>query len=146
MGSNAEVKDASYFGPVGEATPTADGKTGNNTVRYASSNTASSQALAVNTIDDGRSLTLWSGKFVDVKNESLTDSLEFCFSVAAVTLVYGTTSTFEAGSAVAGWRLDPGQTISVICPPNCKFANWILGAAGPSTVAFRCSEGNVGTK
>lgn len=146
MGSNAEVKDASYFGPVGETTPTADGKTGNNTVRYASSSTNSSQALAVNALDDGRSLVLWAGKFVDVKNESTTDYLEFCFSTVARTLVYGTTSTFEAGSAIAGWRLNPGETISVICPPGMFYANWILSAAGPSTVAFRCSEGNVGTK
>lgn len=146
MGSTAEVKDASYFGPVGETTPTADSKTGNNTVRLASSNTNTSSALAVNALEDGRTVVLWAGKFVDVKNESTTDYLEFCFSSTARTLVYGQTSTFEAGSAVAGWRLNPGETLSVVCPPGSTHANWILSAAGPSTVAFRCSEGNVGTK
>lgn len=146
MGSNAEVKDASYFGPVAEVTPTADSKTGNNTVRYASSSTAASQALAVNAVDGRGNVVLWAGKFVDVKNESTTDYLEYAYSVGSVTLVYGTTSTFEAGSAVAGWRLAPGETRSEIVPPGCTHANWVLSAAGPSTVAFRCSEGNVGTK
>lgn len=146
MSSTAEIKDASYIGPVASATPTADGGPGNNTIRRASSSTNTSEALAINALDDGRSQVLWAGKFVDIKNESTTDYLEFAFSVAAQTLVYGQTGTFEAGNAASGWRLDPGQTISVVCPPNCRFANWILSAAGPSTVAMRCSEGNVGDK
>lgn len=149
MGSTAEVKDASYLGPMATATPTADpsaSNPGTNVVRYASSSTNTSEALAVNALSDGRSPVLWAGKFVDVKNESTTDYLEFAFSAGAQTLVYGQTGTFEAGNEAAGWRLNPGETLSVVCPPGATHANWILSAAGPSTVAFRLSEGNVGTR
>lgn len=130
---------------MGQATPTTGGAPGNGTVRLATSSTNVSPALATNALDDGRTVALWAGKFVDIKNESATDYLECCFSVGAKTLVYGTTSTFEAGSDIAGWRLDPGEKISVICPPLATHFNAVLGAAGPSTVALRCSEGDVGT-
>lgn len=146
MGSTAEIKDASYLGPVASATPTADGGPGNNTVRRASSGTNTSEALAVNTLDDSRVRVLWAGKFVDIKNESTTGYLEVAYSIGAQTLVYGQTGTFEAGDPASGWRLDPGQTISEVVPPGMTHVNWILSEAGPSTVAFRCSEGNVGDK
>lgn len=146
MASNAEIKDASYFGPVAEATPTTGARPGNNTVRRPSSNTNTSEELAKNTLDGGLVKYLWPGHFVDVTNESTSDALEFAFSVGAKTLVFGQTSTFEAGSDVAGERLQPGEKRSVLCPPGMTHVNWILGAAGPSTVAFRCSDGVLGDK
>lgn len=144
MSSTAEIKDASYFGPLASASPT-DGTSGNNTVRRASSSTNTSEEL-LNATVNGRVVYPWQGHYVDIKNESTVDALDFAFSVAAQTLVYGQTGTFAAGNVASGWRIGPGEKISVICPPTAKFANWILGAAGPSTVAMRCSDGNVGTK
>lgn len=145
MASNAEVKAASYFGPMAVATPS-DGTPGNNVIRRASSSTNTSEALDTATLTDGRVVATWAGKYVDVKNESTSDYLEFAFSVSAQTLVYNTSSAFTAGSAAAGWRLSPGETKSVLVPPTALYVNWVLSAAGPSTVAFYCSEGNVGTK
>jgi hypothetical protein len=99
------------------------------------------------TTDSGRIVIPWQGKYVDVTNEDPVNPLEVAFTVGAQTLVYGQIGTFAAGGhAASGERIQPGQTRSIICPGDATYANWILGAAGPSTVAFRCSEGNVPTK
>lgn len=142
--SSATVKADSYFGPLASATPTAaNSGPGNNPVRRPSSNANASEALATRTLQDGRTIAIWAGKYVDITNESTTDYLEVAYSVAAQALVYGQQSTFGAGSAAAGRRLAPGETKSWIVPPTALYANWILSAAGPSTVCFQCSEGNV---
>lgn len=139
-------KNAAYFGPVARATPT-DGTLSTNTIRIATSSTSTSAALNSDTMQDGSVKVVWAGKFVDVTNEDLVNPLDFAFSVAAQTLVYGTTGTFAAGDAAAGERIFPGQTKSYIVPPGMGFANWIQPAgAVAATIAFRLSEGNVGTR
>lgn len=154
MASNAEVKAASYFGPMASLTPTgisgAAGAPqigpGNNTIRRPSSSSSTSEALAVNTLEDGTPKVIWAGKYVDVTNESATDAVDFAYGIGAGTLIFGEQCTFEAGDVNAGERIQPGQTKGWIVPPLATHATWILGAAGPSTLTFRCSEGEVGAK
>lgn len=145
-GGLASEKADAYFGPMAMATPT-DGTLASNVIRRPSANTNTSEALNTDTMADNSVKCPWQGKYVDIKNESPTDYLEIAFSIAAQTLVYGQQGTFAAGHAAAGWRLDPGQTISVIVPKEALYANWILASgAAASTVAFRLSEGNVGSR
>jgi hypothetical protein len=140
MGDIAVTKAAAYAAPVAEAAGAGDGP-GNGTVRIATSSTAVSNALDTNTLDDGRVVAPMAGKYVNIKNEDTVSPLEVAFSVAAVTLVYGTISAFTAGSAVAGWRLSPGETISEIVPPGMLFFNHVQpSGAVAATVAVRCSE------
>lgn len=139
--SVSQQKSDSYYAPLARATPT-DGSLGNNPIRYATSTTNSSEALNTDTLQDGVTVCSWAGKYVNVKNESLVYSLDFAYSVAAQTLVYGQTGTFAAGNAASGWRLGPGEQTSLIVPPGARFANWIQeGGAVASTIAFYCSEG-----
>lgn len=146
MPSNAEVKSASYFGPRTGTTPSGLGP-GNNTIRRPTATTNTSEALATGTGADNVTKVLWAGKFVDVRNEDLVNPVEYSFSVGAQTLVYGQAATLAAGSAAAGWRLGPGEKESVIVPPDCTHVNWIQpGSVSASTIAFRCSEGEVGAK
>jgi hypothetical protein len=140
------AKDAAYFGPMARATPT-DGSLSTNPIRYATSSTNTSEALNSDTMQDGSVKVVWAGKFVDVTNEDLVNPLDFAFSVAAQTLVYGQTGTFAAGNAASGGRVFPGQTKSFICPPGSGFANWIQPAgAAAATIEMHLSEGNVGTR
>jgi hypothetical protein len=146
MAGAAVEKDASYFGPMAMATPT-DGTLATNTIRRATSSTNTSEALNSDTMQDGAVKVVWAGKFVDVTNEDLVNPLDFAFSVAAQTLVYGKAGTFAVGDAESGERIFPGQTKSYIVPPGAGFANWIQPAgAAAATIAFRLSEGNVGTR
>lgn len=140
-GSTAEIKQASYAAPMATATLSTGGHPGNGTVRTATSTTNVSTALDTNALNDGRTQVSFSGKYVDVKNEDLVNPLEFAFSVGAVTLVYGQTSTFASGSAVAGWRLSPGETKSMIVPVSATHLNHIQpGGATAATIAVYCSE------
>jgi hypothetical protein len=140
------AKNAAYFGPVARATPT-DGTLSTNPIRLATSSTNTSEALNSGTMQDGSVKVVWAGKFVDVTNEDLVNPLDFAFSVAAQTLVYGQTGTFAAGNPASGERIFPGQTKSYIVPPGSGFANWIQPPlAAAATIAFRLSEGNVGTR
>jgi len=142
MGNVAETKAASIAGPKAEATRSTGGHPGNGTVRIATSTTCVSNALDTNALTDGRTIVPLAGHFVDIQNEDLVNPLEVAFSAgAAATLVYGQTGTFAAGSAVAGWRIQPGQTIPVIVPPDATHFNHIQPAAATAaTVSIRCSE------
>jgi hypothetical protein len=140
------AKNAAYFGPVARATPT-DGTLSTNPIRRATSTTNTSEALNSDTMQDGSVKVPWAGHFVDVTNEDLVNPIDFAFSVAAQTLVYGQTGTFAAGNAESGERINPGQTKSYVCPPGVGFANWIQPAgAAASTISFRLSDGNAGTR
>jgi hypothetical protein len=145
MSASAEIKAASYFGPLASATPTAaNSGPGNNPCRRPTSTANTSEALATRALQDGRTIAIWAGKYVDITNEDLVNPVEVAFSVAAQTLVYGQVGTFAAGSAAAGMRIQPGQTKGVIVPPTALYANWIQPAAAPaSTIEFHCSEGNI---
>src|SRR6185503_895958 len=146
MASNAEIKAASYYGPRASATPT-NGDPGLNTIRFATSEVAASPEMNSDTMQDGRPVYPYQGKYVNIKNEHASLGLDVAFSVAAQTLVYGQTSaSFAVGDARAGWNLSPGETISAIVPNDAKFFNHILESAGTGKVAIRCSEGNVGNK
>jgi hypothetical protein len=138
--SVSQQKADSFYGPMAAAEGT-DGAIRNNVIRRASSSTNTSEALETDVMQDGVTRTEWAGKYVNVRNEDPVNPVEFAFSVGAVTLVYAQVGTFTAGSAVAGWRLMPGEQMSVIVPPTATYVNWVLGAAGPSTIAFYVSEG-----
>lgn len=142
--ANAAEKDASYFGPMATATPTASDH-GNNTVRFAVTNANISQALDTATDPSGRNTIPWVGRFVNIKNEDPIYGLNYAFSAGAVALVYGQVSaSFAAGNAAAGWYLGPGQQDSVIVPPGATHVNFIgANAASTGPIAFRCSEGAV---
>lgn len=141
--SVSQQKADSYYGPMAAATPT-DGSFGNNVIRFATSTANISQALNTDVMQDGVTRTPYQGKYVNVQNEDTVSGLDFAFSNGAVTLTYGAVSaSFAAGNAVAGWRLGPGQSISVICPPTATHVNFIQasGAAAAATIAFYLSEG-----
>lgn len=143
----AQEKAASYYAPMAQATPT-DGSSGLGTVRFATSSTADSQALNTDVLQDGRTVYPWRGKYVNFKNEDLFNPLDVAFSVGAVTLVYGqTAASFAAGSAVAGWRLMPGEERSEMCPNDATHFNYVQpSGAVAATVALRLSEREVGNK
>lgn len=139
--SVSQQKADSYYGPMAAAEGT-DGAIRNNVIRRPTSTTNTSEALETDVMLDGVTRVEWAGKYVNVANEDPVNPVEFAFSVAAATLVYGQQGTFTAGSAVAGWRLQPGQMMSVIVPPTATFVNWIQpAAAAASTIAFYVSEG-----
>lgn len=141
--SVAVDKAASVYGPMARAQPT-DGTLGNNTIRRPTSASNTSEALATATLADGVTKCVWAGKWVAIKNEDLTNPVEFAFSVAAQTLVYGQTGSFAAGSAASGWRLGPGETIERVVPRDALYANWIQPAgASAATIALYVSEGPV---
>lgn len=162
MSSNAEVKEASIFGPVASLTGTsyflANGKPNQSAgavrgiVRSATSTTSVPETLPAITDSPGNasneSRIPLRGKFLSIKNESALSSLEFAFGIgSAPTLVYGQLATFAAGHAAAGWRLDPLQSRDFIVPPGATHLSHVLQTGGTaSTVAFFCSEGNVGDK
>jgi hypothetical protein len=149
MAGIPETKAASYYGPVARATPT-DGGQGNNVIRFATSSTAASQALNTDTKTDGEIISPWWDKYVDIHNEDLVNPLEVAFSdgAAGVTLFYGRLSaSFNAGAADSAWRLNPGETKSVICPRGSTFFNYVQPAAvSAATVALYCSEGVVSSR
>jgi hypothetical protein len=148
MAGIPETKAASYYGPVARATPT-DGTQGNNAIRFATSSTADSKALNTDSKSDGETINPYWDKYVDIHNEDLSNPLEVAFSdgAAGATLVYGLSASFAAGSAVAGWRLNPGETKSVICPRGSTFFNFVQpGSVSASTVALYCSEGVVSSR
>ncbi len=148
MGSTAEVKEASYLGPTASADTTVGATLG--VVRLATTGTTPvTAALPTVTlpgsIGSGVKVPL-QNKYMDVKNESTTNAMNFAFGVgSAPALVYGQLSTFAAPSAAAGWHLGPGETKSIIVPVNATHVS-VVAAAGTDTVAFYCSEGRVGDK
>lgn len=120
-------------------------------VRYATSTTNASAALptvAVPGNNSDKTTTPLRGKFIRIKNESSAAGLDFAFGAgAAPTLVYGSAATFGTGSAAAGWNLSPLEWIDVIVPLDATHVAWIQpAAAAASTIAFYCSEGQVGDK
>lgn len=146
MSSSAEAKFASIFGPMAAAENTTGG-TANNVIRRPTSSTATSEPLDADTLADGRPVVQWAGKFVTVKNEDMVNPLDFAYSTGAVTLVYDQLGTFTAGSAVAGWRLGPGESISEMVPLAATHANWVQpGSAPAAKISFRCSQNESGNK
>lgn len=145
-GSNAEIKAASYVGPV--ATTSALGLTTRLGVkRYATAVTNTSAALPTDTVADG-SVRTWEGLYLNVKNESQIDVLTFAFGLgSAPVLVHGTLATFATGHVAAGWLLGPNEEKSILIPAGATHAAWILPGTGtPSTIAFYVSEGKVPVK
>jgi hypothetical protein len=147
-GSNAEIKEASILGPVAALTTTA-GYEGalRGVARYATSTGSLNAALPTKTIADGRTSVIpLRGKFLRIANESSVDALTFAFGIgAAPTLVHGELATFATGDVNAGWRIPPDQYLDVIVPKDATHVAWIQPAgAVASTIAFYCSEGNVG--
>jgi len=135
--SVSQAKADSYFAPMAAAQGT-DGSIRNNVIRRPVAAGNTSEALDTSVMLDGVTRVDWAGKYVDVKNESATDALEFAFSAGAQTLTLAAVGTFTAGNVASGWRLGPGETKSVVVPPTATHVNWI-GAGG--TIAFYCSEG-----
>jgi hypothetical protein len=135
--SVSQAKACSYFAPMAAAQGT-DGSVRNNVIRRPVAAGNTSEALDTSLMQDGVTRVDWAGKYVDVKNEDGTNSLDFAFSAGPQTLVFGQQGTFTAGSVAAGWRLGPGETKSVVVPPTATHVNWI-GTGG--TIAFYVSEG-----
>jgi hypothetical protein len=143
VSSNAEVKTASYFGPLAGTTPTDGNSRGNNPIRRPTSESNTSEALATATIN-GRTVVLWAGQYVDICNEDLVNPLEYSFSFGAQAITYGQTGTFATGNAATGERLMPGERVSRIVPPDATYVNFRQPAGvTAATVLFRRSEGNV---
>ena len=137
----ATEKAASIYGPRAAATPSS-GALGNNVVRLATSATSTSAALATASLADGRTVTVWAGKWVSIKNEDSTNGIDVAFSPASQALVYGQVSTFGAGNAACGWRLGPGEKLDVIVPPDSTYFNFVQpSGAAAATIALYCSEG-----
>jgi hypothetical protein len=162
MTANAVIKDASILGPVASLTGTAyllaNGQPSKSAgavrgvVRVATSTTRVDETLPAVTDVPGNSSNQakrpLQAKFLRIKNESALSSLEFAFGVgSAPAITYGAIATFAAGNAAAAWRLAPLEVIDVIVPPDATHLSHIqeTGAVA-STVAFYCSEGNVGDK
>ncbi len=136
----ALTKFASIGAPFASAENT-NGALATNTIRRPTSTTNTSEALDSDTLNDTRVVVHWAGHYVTVKNEDLVNPVEFAYSAAPVTLVYGATGTFTAGNAQSGWRLGPGESLSEMVPLGSTHANWIQPAgAAASTIAFRPSE------
>jgi hypothetical protein len=159
MGSNAEVKEATVYGPTaclsgttyqpGPGVISAGGVRG--VFRIATSTTNVAVALPVVAVpgnNSDKSTRPLQAKFMRIKNEDTAASLEFAFGVgAAPTLVHGQASALGTGHVAAGWRLDPLEWIDVIVPVDATHMAFIQpAAAAASTVALYCSEGNVGDK
>jgi hypothetical protein len=139
--SVSQTKADSYTAPMAVAEGT-DGSIRNNVIRRPTSTANTSEALNSDTMQDGVTRVVWAGKYVNIRNEDTSNPVEFAFSAAAQTLVYGQTGTFAAGNAASGWRLAAGEQMSVIVPPTAAFVNWIQpAAAAASTIAFYVSEG-----
>lgn len=162
MSANAEIKAASLLGPVASLTGTAyalaNGKPSKSAgavrgiVRVATSTTRVDETLPVITDSPGNtsneSRTPLRNKYLRIKNESASHSLEFAFGVgSAPAITYGAISTFATGNAASAWRLDPLEWVDVIVPVDATHLSHIQETgATASTVAFYCSEGNVGDK
>jgi hypothetical protein len=159
MGSNAEVKEATVYGPTaclsgttyqpGPGVISAGGVRG--VFRIATSTTNVGVALPVVPVpgnESNKNTTPLRAQFLRIKNEDALASLEFAFGVgAAPTLIYARPSAFGTGDAAAGWRLDPLEWIDVIVPVDATHISFIQQtSAAASTVALYCSSGNIGDK
>lgn len=149
MTATAEIKAASYLGPVAIASTTNGALQG--VVRYATAATVLSAALPTKSAEGiGRgTLTpiVLQSKYMDVKNESSSNGLNFAFGIgSAPALTYGAVNTFANITAAAGWHLSPGETKSVIVPPGATHVSWINSGSGTDPIAFYCSSGDIGDK